>query len=686
MALASTADAPTPEKEYTAWRNRIDSSKKRLKDWHKEGESIVKRYRGGNAKRNSFNILWANTETLRPALYNSVPRPDVRRRFRDADTLGKVAAQAMERGLEVAVDGYAFDCVMKQSVLDMLLPGQGVARVRYIPSLRQVGDVAQTGMESAETEGSHEAFEGQYEELEYEQVAIEHVDWRDFVWGYCKTWADCPWQAFRHDLTKEDVSKQFGEDVAKELTFERAPESDNDDGKRPEGADEDKTAEFWEVWDKEAKRVFFVAQGVRRLIYPVDNASGEPPIEFDDFFPVPEPLRAIEDTESTEPTPLWQLYKEQAEELDRISMRINKVVSGLKLRGVYDSTMTELSDVMTGEDNALIGVTNAAHMRAAGGIAKGIWWMPVEQGALVLRELYAAREACKQAIYELTGISDVSRGQTNPNETLGAQELKANYGSQRVKRLQRDVQRYARDLIRKMATVIGDKFQPETLQAMTGIRLPTGEQKQAAQFALQQAQMTQQPPPPGAQETLQLPTWDDVVAVLRNDMQRQYRIDVETDSTVQASIQSDMQGLSQVLQGLGTFWQMAAPMVQGQVLPVDAVKSISLAICRRARLGLEVEDAIDKMQPPPPPQPDPAQQMEMQAKKAEGEQRMKEGEMKMRAMQEKAQAENARTSVDMEAARMDQEYNRENHQMRMAELAAKMQMSAMSGMEALGNA
>ena len=679
-------DAPTPEREFQTWKNRVDSAKKRLKDWHKEGESVWKRYRGAAAKKNSFNILWANTETLRPALYNSVPRPDVRRRFRDADTLGKVASQAMERGLEVAVDGYSFDCVMKSAVLDLLLPGQGLARVRYIPSLRQVGDVMQTGMEEAETERSHEAFEGQYEELEYEQVAIEHVDWRDFVWGYCKTWADCPWQAFRHDLTKEDVRKQFGDDIAKQLTFERSPQSDSDDSKRPEGEDEDKTAEFWEVWDKEAKRVFFLTAGVRQLIFPKDNPEGEPPIEFEGFFCVPEPLRAVEDSETTEPTPLWQLYKEQAEELDRISLRINKIVSGLKLRGVYDATMTELGDLMDGEDNHLIGVTNAAHMRAAGGIAKGIWWMPTEQAAMVLRELYVAREACKVTIYELTGISDVSRGQTNPNETLGAQELKANFGSQRVKRLQREVQRFARDLIRMMATVIGDKFQSETLQAMTGIRLPTGEQKQAAQMALQQAQMSQQPPPPGAQETLQLPTWDDVVAVLRDDMARQYRIDVETDSTVQASIQSDMQGLSQVLQGLGSFWQMAAPMVQASVLPVDAVKAISLAICRRARLGLEVEDAIDKMQPPPPPQPNPMQQQEMEAQKAEREFKMKESEMKMRAMQEKSQAENARTAVDMEAAQMDQQFNRENHRMRMAELAAKMGAGAITGMGAMGNA
>jgi hypothetical protein len=74
------------------------------------------------------------------------------------------------------------------------------------------------------------------------------------------------------------------------------------------------------------------------------------------------------------------------------------------------------------------------------------------------QQLYVAREACKQVIYEITGIADIMRGQTNASETLGAQEIKPTWGTLRLKRLQREVQRYSRDLLRMMLEIAATKF------------------------------------------------------------------------------------------------------------------------------------------------------------------------------------------------------------------------------------
>jgi hypothetical protein len=43
-------------------------------------------------------------------------------------------------------------------------------------------------------------------------------------------------------------------------------------------------------------------------------------------------------------------------------------------------------------------------------------------------ELYKARDIVKKEIYEITGFSDIVRGQSKASETLGAQQIKAGLG------------------------------------------------------------------------------------------------------------------------------------------------------------------------------------------------------------------------------------------------------------------
>lgn len=110
---------------------------------------------------------------------------------------------------------------------------------------------------------------------------------------------------------------------------------------------------------------------------------------------------------------------------------------------------------------------------------------------------------------------------------------------------------------------------------------------------------------------MNMPTWDDIIGTMRSEKRRQYKIDVETDSTVAGTLSSDMAGLSQVLTAISQAMQELAPMVEQGVLPVDAAKEIILTVIRRARMGMAVEDAFDKLQAPKP-KPDP------EAAKAQG--------------------------------------------------------------------
>jgi len=125
-----------PSAVVSYWSDEISEAKKREKDFRKNGERIIKIYGAEENDKTPFNILFGNTETLLPAIYSAVPRPVVNRRFKDEDPTGKAAAMAGQRLLEFLldtnIDGYeTFDEAMRHVVLDGLLPGRGLATIKY---------------------------------------------------------------------------------------------------------------------------------------------------------------------------------------------------------------------------------------------------------------------------------------------------------------------------------------------------------------------------------------------------------------------------------------------------------------------------------------------------------------------------------------------------------------------------
>lgn len=657
------------------WLREISLSEKRDKVYRKRGKEIWDKYRNTNRRKNSFNILWANTEVIAPAVFNSAPKPDVRRRFRDADPLGKASSEVLRRALEFSVDTERFDGAIRWDVLDMLLPGRGVSRVRYVPSIMETegysgkDDTEESEDDSTEDEPKDPQESEAYEELEWEQVCVEHVQWDAFRMGPGKTWSEICWVGFNHRLTREELIDKFGE-KGRKLKLDA---TGDDDLEKLEEKDREvfQTASVWEIWDKDTKKVRFVSEANREQFLDVQDD----PLELTEFFPIPRPIYAINDSSSMEAVPLYEQYREQGQELDRVSGRINKLIDACKYRGIYDATLAEFGELIRGDDNDLIPAQSATRFIESG-FDKAIWMLPVDKVAAVLAVLYQQREATKQVIYELTGISDILRGSTNPNETLGAQQIKAQSGSQRIGEMQRDTARYVRDLMRMMAEIIGQKFQLETLQKMTGMNLPTEQEVQMQMMQMQQ-QMAQQPPQPG-QPPPQMPpppiTWEAVMRVLRDDAQRTMKVDVETDSTIAAAIQDDMQSLRDVLGGIVEVFNGLGPVVQSGALPMDALKEVVMAVTRRAKLGNAVEDAFDQIQAPQQPPDTGAQEAQQkmqadqqaaqmklqadqqaQAAKLQAEQQMEafriQSEEKMRSMEFEQQARN-----DMQAEQMRQQF------------------------------
>ena len=584
------------------WLDRINQADKAEKAWRITAGKIITKYRSddgvdvqGNRRQESFNILWSNVETLSPALYNRTPKPDIRRRFADADLVAKSVSELLTRASEYTFEAEDFDRCMQYVVHDALLVGRGVARVRYDP-------VFVAHQDDGDDDGD-EPTESAPDDLAAERVCFEHVQWDDFRCEPCRNWKDVTWVAFRLFLTKQELVDRFGEagesvpcDHTSRESVTGTPNSPNNSDR-----DEENRGKVWEIWDRTTRMVTFLAP-------EVDGGDGkgmilseeDDPLSLTGFFPVPQPLYTTEDPSSLIPVPDYEIYSVLAGDLDRTTKRIIHLTKAIKVAGIYDASLPELQNLYGDGDARLKPSQNVMALIERGGLEKAIWFAPLEPIIIALRDLYQHREVIKQAIYEITGVSDIMRGQTMASETATAQQIKGQWGSLRLQRRQRDVQRFARDMLRLSVEVMAERFSPDTLTMMTGLQYPTNDQRMLAQQV--QAQGGQLPPE--MVEILSRPTWDDLLQVMRNDLILSYRIDIETDSTIAPDAAAEQQAMAELMAGVSNFVATIGPAVASGYLPMDVAKSLLLMAVRRFKAGPAIEGEIEKIQQPPQqPQP-----------------------------------------------------------------------------------
>lgn len=639
--------------EVRYWITEIEAARKRESDYRSEGKKIRDQYAGERKEATPFNVLYANTDIMLPSLYSQTPRPVVERRFKDNDVIGLSAARAGQRVLEFLIDtnidGYeTFHEGMKNVTLDGLLPGRGISGVKYDAEIN--GEDVKTS----------------------ELVCTETRSWDRVYFGYARKWSKVPWIAFEEYIDKEEAERLFGEKVANDIEYTVGDDDADKDKDQNQG--ERKTAKVYQIWDKDGgRKVRWISPHYPEAYLKV----ADDPLELTGFFNIPRPLMFVEKTDDMIPTPLYALYENQAQELNSLTVRISRIIRALKARGAYDAALgDDIGKIMDADDNELVPTDKGNSLAADRGLGNAIWFMPLEVLQQTLQQLYVAREQCKQVIYEIMGISDIVRGASKASETLGAQQLKSQWGTLRLKNKQAEVQRYARDMLRMMLEVAATKFSQDTWAKMTGLPFLTDMQVQQMQVQLQgmQQQATQaqqmavrtgqQLPPETVQQMqqqmqqlqqqLQTPKWSDVLTMLQDDMQRSYRIDIETNSTIEPEAAEDQKNIAELMNAMSQFLNGVGPMVQQGILPFQVARGMLLAITRRFRFGNEIEDDIKAMQPPKPEddgeKAKAAKELQQAAQgKAAAEGKVQETETKLTATQEQLKL------VQREAALADRE-------------------------------
>jgi hypothetical protein len=647
----------------TKWIEEINLSERELQPWWKAGDIIVRRYknenraRGGGRpsvgyERRRFAILWSNVSTLQPAIYAKQPVPMVDRRYRDEDPVGKVASEVLERALGFSLDQYDFDGRVKLCVLDYLLPGRGQVWVRYIPHMREVNaeqdyELGEGVQDDDDTEVGEVETPEAAEEVVYEEVQCDHVSWKDWLTNPAREWAEVRWVGRRVYMTKAELTERFGAAMAKNVPITTT--STGTDTASDAQKQSSQTGEVYEIWDKPSKMAYWVCKGYTGGVLD----KREDPLGLTNFFPCPPPLNATTANDSTIPVADYVQYQDQADELDELTARIGKLQDALRMVGVYAGEANrELQLVFSpGNENKLIPIDTFDLWKEKGGVRGLIEWVPVDMVIQVLKGCYEARSQVLNDIYQITGLSDIIRGESNPNETATAQRMKGQWGSLRVRDRQRDLQRFCRDAIRLKAEIIAEHFSIDTLKAMTNVKLLTAAEKQQIEQIMpliQQAQQSGMPIPPGLApdpamlELMAQPTWEEVQALLRDDALRSFRIDVETDSTVQPDENAAKMAFTEFTSAIVGLMSAAASIVPSAPYTAPLFAEVLKQGARTFNVSRSMEDVIDKVfeqaEAAPPVQPQGPPPLDESAMQVE--------QLKSQTAQMQAQIEQQRTQME----------------------------------------
>lgn len=576
----------------TRWLKEINNVKnaRKQKAFERNGEKIVKKYKNDNIlqafqvqnlpnTRVMFNVLWSNIQVLKPCLYARMPKPVVERRFKDLDLVGRLAAQGAERAITSMLSSQQdrFNYAIKAAVEDRLLPGRGQVWLRYDAEFEeQVDEQGEPIIQNGEAV--------KVLKPNSEMVWVDPVYWQDYLESIARNPHETRWRARRLWMSRSKLIKEFGEEIGKAVDL-------YDDKKRSGALDDDaeffKEAEVWLIADDESKRFLWVSEGYKDAPLKVSDDV----LKIQNFFPCPIPLLATTATDSSYPTPDFIIYERLADELDYVTKRISGMTECIRYIGIHAASLDkEIKNILKLADGQTWPIQNwAAFTNEKAGLGGAFSWFPFEKCVDALAPLINYQQQLLGQIFEITGIPDIVRGHSDPNETASAQQRKSKWTVIKLQEKQADVQRFCREAISKMAEIMFEPglFTDETLSLLAGV----------PQMSMEDQQM-----------------WPQSLQLLRDDRLRTFRVDIETDSTIAIDemeetqrwmeYMTSIQKIVSEIQGISQFRpELMYPIIETAKAAVRSFRTgRSVENCwEKALQEIEDADKAAKENPAPPP-------------------------------------------------------------------------------------
>jgi len=628
--------AMEPEKA-TAWLNMLRESEKAFEEWNASCDNIEKAYANleflrSTTRDRQFNLFWANLEILKPSIYAKPPVPVVVPKFKDRRPLYQTTSELLERCSIVAFDLTRINDLLMLVRDDLATTGRGVAWCRYEPA--------------------------DPEKRKPEYVCVDHKGRKDFLHSLSRNWREVSWVAAASYLTRPQAKARFGKYSGDE--YQKAEYKVDKDLQEIGGGDNRERAKFWEVWHKGMSTVVWVAEGCELVL---DAAEPNELAQLTNFFPCPKPAYTATQPGSLIPVPDVLQYKDQLDEVNTLTGRLHALAQFLEVKGFYPAGTAEISDAVQAAvrtkspGRVLVPISNWA---AFGGSKEVIIWMPIDMIANTITAVIGVRKQIIEDIYQIMGLSDIMRGSTDPGETLGAQQLKSQYGSVRIRDKQGEMVRIARDVEEITAEIMCSEFNFTTLLQMSQMEIPTmQEQKQKLMMMTQQLQQIQQQAvqqmqqsqaAPGAQamamqqnpdalkqieqqymalkgnidDEQQKPTLEMVEQFIRDYRTTAFILDIETDSTIQADENAEKQRRGEFMGMMAALLPQLGQLIAAEPGSAEFCGELLKFAVAPFRVGRTLDGSIDNL----------VEQIELKASEMKGK-----PDPKMEAEQKKVEAQ-----------------------------------------------
>jgi hypothetical protein len=508
---------------------------------------------------------------------------------------------------------------------------------------------------------------------------IEFVDYQDFLKSTEKEWNRVRWIAFKKYYSRKELIEYFGKKGEKVPMTNVKFESLNEESQKE---DLYKMCEVWEIWDKENKKCHFITFAGDGFVLDTEDDG----YNLKNFFPIPMPM-GLNESKRLLPSPLFNKYKNLADDLTDIHDRITSLVQQAKFTGAYTSLVeqSDVENIMNGDDGEFKPLKTSANIDDA---RKLVVFKPLNEIANTITILRTEKMALKSDIQEITGLSDIVRGTSVASETATAQQLKGNFAISRIQPLQKEVEFTIRDTLRLLAELAVEKMSINEIIKIVGLKVVDVDlilenakrnidvEKEEAINLLDPKQpdfkekiaMLEQQAQMGLQQTIkdlqkqlkgffiELKNIPKLAKTIKDDKLRCISIDIETDSTVKIDQNQEKMDRMEYIRTISQTIQQMVPAVQTGVISKDALNEFVIFASKPFKVGRNLENYL-KNEEPVEQKPDP------QAMMAQAEMQIRQQELQLKAQEITGKLELEQQKVNVEKAKVLNDQNKFEQQM-----------------------
>lgn len=357
---------------------------------------------------------------------------------------------------------------------------------------------------------------GQKVEIENEEIYFEAGLYPDLlVDPKVHKWNKANELAFRYEYSYREFKEKFGKGAFDKIV--QGDRQDHKDGKKP--------IIVYEYWNKFLRECRWLAENSEDFFQPKEIEALYPDdleeVEYDNsdlyglsgFFPCVEPLIINQSTKQFWPTPEYFQVSDIIEDIHSIVGRMIQLTKAIRVRFLFDSSVTQLASLIgenwaQGEGTGMgIPDLETTLMNNKGSLSSLVAYFPVDELIQGLNNMYTAFEQRLNMFYQITGISDLIRGQTNPDsdKTYGERQMEGKFALNRIEPYQYKIQEWIKNNYELMMEMGLKMFSDKTIDEYVTPQTLDEEDKQRYVAALE---------------------------LLKSNKRRRFRVDFETNSTV----------------------------------------------------------------------------------------------------------------------------------------------------------